>query len=329
MDVPFTWKPTGWFQIGWSHQFDTEPTPLRYFGEDLVAYRGDDGELHVLNAHCTHLGANMAHGGTVEGDCLRCPYHGWLWGPDGQNVSIPYQDRPNRSHPIRVWPTVEQYGCVFVWHQPDGGPPTWEMPDIFMSFPQFPTDPDEYYSPYPLFIERAEREPVHPQVVLENAPDSVHFEWVHRATVTPVALGWEIDGPLWKFLTGWPDTTSDVPDAMSLRIHSHLFGLGGAISAFEGAQNHRLTFTTTPVEHGYSDMFYTVWWPRDGDENPDPPPGLRKVVEDRFMSTMWDDLEIWRYQKYVENPAFAKQDAKPFKAIRKWAQQFYELPPGT
>ena len=39
------------------------------------------------------------------------------------------------------------------------------------------------------------------------------------------------------------------------------------------------------------------------------------------------DLEIWRYQKYVENPPLAKVDAKPYMAMRKWAQRFYEVPP--
>jgi hypothetical protein len=145
--------------------------------------------------------------------------------------------------------------------------------------------------------------------------------------VTPVALDWRVVDEQWQFLTGWPDARSDDPDAMSLRIHSHLFGLGGAISAFEGAQSHRLVFAVTPVEDGYSDMFYTVWWPRnEGDDSMTPPPDLRERVEKEFMVTMWDDLEIWRYQRYVEHPALAHQDAKPYKALRQWAQQFYEVP---
>ena len=49
MKVPFTWKVTGWFVIGWSAEFPVgEVRPLRYFGEDLVAYRDESGELHVL-----------------------------------------------------------------------------------------------------------------------------------------------------------------------------------------------------------------------------------------------------------------------------------------
>ena len=96
MKVPFTWKFTGWFVIGWSAEFPVgEVRPLRYFGEYLVAYRDESGELRVLSGHCRHLGAHIGHGGKVVGDCVECPFHGWRWGPDGTNRYIPYQpDRP-------------------------------------------------------------------------------------------------------------------------------------------------------------------------------------------------------------------------------------------
>ena len=42
---------------------------------------------------------------------------------------------------------------------------------------------------------------------------------------------------------------------------------------------------------------------------------------------MWEDLDIWRYQEYVEHPALAQIDAKPFKLTRTWCQQFYEIEP--
>jgi hypothetical protein len=93
-------------------------------------------------------------------------------------------------------------------------------------------------------------------------------------------------------------------------------------------QQHRLTFTVTPVEKGASDLFYTVWWPRlPGDDSPLPPPDLQQRIDEEFLSTMEDDLEIWRYQKYIDRPALAKQDAKPYKALRKWAMQFYDEDP--
>ena len=44
MDVPFTWRPTGWFQIGWADDLpsDGEAVSFRYFGEELAACRGDE-----------------------------------------------------------------------------------------------------------------------------------------------------------------------------------------------------------------------------------------------------------------------------------------------
>src|SRR5690606_40999396 len=92
--------------IGWAPEFPVgEVRPLRYFGEDLVAYRDESGALHVMEAHCKHLGAHIGHGGTVIGDCVECPFHGWRWGPDGRNTHIPYQpDRPNKALTLRVYP---------------------------------------------------------------------------------------------------------------------------------------------------------------------------------------------------------------------------------
>ena len=57
-----------------------------------------------------------------------------------------------------------------------------------------------------------------------------------------------------------------------------------------------------------------------------PAPKLREQVEDQFLRTVWEDLDIWRYQEYVEHPALSKIDAKPYMAMRKWASQFYEAP---
>src|SRR4029077_10902210 len=34
--------------------------PLRYFGEDIVVFRTEDGTPHVVDAYCPHLGAHLA-----------------------------------------------------------------------------------------------------------------------------------------------------------------------------------------------------------------------------------------------------------------------------
>ena len=56
---------------------------------------------------------------------------------------------------------------------------------------------------------------------------------------------------------------------------------------------------------------------------------LRELIEKQFLSTVFDDLQIWRYQKYVERPPLSKVDAKGYMALRKWATQFYDVPPAA
>src|ERR1700759_4275776 len=75
LDIPF---PFGWFPALLSSELNPgEVKPLRYFGRDLVAWRGEDGVARMLDAHCRHLGAHMGYGGRVSGNHLECPFHAW------------------------------------------------------------------------------------------------------------------------------------------------------------------------------------------------------------------------------------------------------------
>jgi 3-ketosteroid 9alpha-monooxygenase subunit A len=146
--------------------------------------------------------------------------------------------------------------------------------------------------------------------------------------VTPRLLHWEVDGPFYKTTGGFPVPRPDGTERIALKNHGISCGVGGSYAIFEGSYHYRLIFFTTPVDDETSDLFYSIWWPRDpGDVSDVVPPHYRERAEKEFLSTLWDDLEIWRYQVYVETPAFAKRDAKPYGALRKWARQFYELEP--
>jgi 3-ketosteroid 9alpha-monooxygenase subunit A len=325
---PFTWRPTGWFMIGWSAQFTVGTvTPLKYFGRHLVAYRTEESELVVLDAHCPHMGAHLGHGGSVQGDCIACPYHGWTWGPDGANREIPYEDRPNPSKRIRSWTVVEQHECAYIWHDPNGRPPRWDLPSVFSAFDGETADASDYYRAFPELSVKYEREPVHPQLPLENTGDTMHFRYVHRATVWPRLLGLEADESTLWFRSGWPDTSDPSGERMALEIQSIHCGVGNTLSKFDGATPYRLIFCTTPIDDETSDMFYSIWWPKGSDPSDVPPEELRARIEQQFLVTLWDDLEIWRYQEYVEHPALAQIDAKPFKLVRTWCKQFYEIDP--
>jgi phenylpropionate dioxygenase-like ring-hydroxylating dioxygenase large terminal subunit len=98
--LEFKGFPRGWFVVCFSGDLAVGATrSMRYFGRELADYRGEDGVVRVLDAHCPHLGANLAIGGTVKDNCIRCPFHAWRFGEDGQCVEIPYSKKPIPPRP--------------------------------------------------------------------------------------------------------------------------------------------------------------------------------------------------------------------------------------
>ena len=71
---------------------------LTILGQALAVFRDSDGEVHVLDAYCPHLGTNLGAGGHVKGKCLECPFHGWQFnGLDGRCTHIPYSNKSTFS----------------------------------------------------------------------------------------------------------------------------------------------------------------------------------------------------------------------------------------
>src|SRR4051794_6334760 len=104
--------PNGWFVVATSDELSAgEVRSLHYFGRDLVLFRTEGGEPRLTDAYCAHLGAHLGVGGKVEGECLRCPFHGWAYdGASGHCVDIPYGggERIPAKARVRPYPTVER-----------------------------------------------------------------------------------------------------------------------------------------------------------------------------------------------------------------------------
>ena len=121
---------------------------MKYFDQELIAWRAEDGTLTVMVAYCEHLGAHLGYGGHVEGDRIICPFHGWEWNQQGRNVCISVSGSPNRARKIRTWPTVERNESVYVWHHFEGREPYFDVPDIFEAYDDGRSAAD-YYLAYP------------------------------------------------------------------------------------------------------------------------------------------------------------------------------------
>jgi phthalate 4,5-dioxygenase len=111
---------------------DRPLVPVRLFGEDLVAFRDDQGRYGLFDRRCTHRGADMCFGRLEDGG-LRCPFHGWLFDVDGNCLEQPAEPADNNFFKkVRqtAYPCIERNGIVFTYMGPlneQGEPP--ELPD--------------------------------------------------------------------------------------------------------------------------------------------------------------------------------------------------------
>src|SRR5918995_1602966 len=65
--------------------------PVKIMGEEFTLYRGESGVAHLLAHRCAHRGTQLSVG-RVEGDCIRCFYHGWKYESSGQCVEQPAEE---------------------------------------------------------------------------------------------------------------------------------------------------------------------------------------------------------------------------------------------
>ncbi|HET9643626.1 MAG TPA: aromatic ring-hydroxylating dioxygenase subunit alpha [Burkholderiaceae bacterium] len=102
-----------WYVACYPNEIDEKPLGRRVCNEQIVFYRGPEGQVAALENFCPHRGAPLSLGKVVEGR-LVCGYHGLEMGCDGKTVAMPGQ-RVRGFPPIRSYPVVERYGFIWVW----------------------------------------------------------------------------------------------------------------------------------------------------------------------------------------------------------------------
>jgi phenylpropionate dioxygenase-like ring-hydroxylating dioxygenase large terminal subunit len=111
---------------------------VRLMGEDLVLFRRDGGGWALIGRYCAHRGVDLAYGRHEDGG-IRCLYHGWLYGADGQCLEQPAEPEHSRfAAKIRIpsYPCTERNGIVFAYLG-EGDPPPFPFYDCFRA-------PEEY-----------------------------------------------------------------------------------------------------------------------------------------------------------------------------------------
>ena len=84
-----------WHPVAYSGELAPgEPLAVDLLGEALVLWRDSAGTAHAFFDLCIHRGTALSLG-TVEGDEIVCPYHGWRYGSDGACTRDPPARRPD------------------------------------------------------------------------------------------------------------------------------------------------------------------------------------------------------------------------------------------
>jgi len=100
------------------HSVDLAPgraVTIRIMSQDFTLYRGQSGQAHMVDARCPHRGTQLS-AGWIEGDALRCFYHGWKFSPEGRCLEQPAEENAFCDKvAIAAYPVREYLGFIFAF----------------------------------------------------------------------------------------------------------------------------------------------------------------------------------------------------------------------
>lgn len=161
-----------WYACAWDHEVPADkPFGLVVAGEPVVLWRDSTGTLNAFADRCPHRHAPLSLG-RIEGDELRCMYHGMKFSRSGECVHIPASDQRPPNCDVRRFAVEERDGWIWVWPgeaalaDADTIPQAWGLnTDKF-------TDRSgalEYDADY--------------QLINDNLTDLSHLDYVHETTL--------------------------------------------------------------------------------------------------------------------------------------------------
>jgi nitrite reductase/ring-hydroxylating ferredoxin subunit len=312
---PFPCLPTGWYAIALSQELKPgQILSRRYFERDLIAYRLESGEVRVADAFCPHMGANLGRVGCVEGDRVRCRFHGFVYGPDGQCVETPYGGPPPRGARLGGWPVEEKSGLVLVWYDAAGRAPFWDVPALELEgwtnlrFRRFTI-------------------PTHPQETTENSVDFGHFTQIHGFTDGQITEAVKVEGELlttsYRAMRGIPTPNHSW---MQLPVDYDVIVRGLGYSQVNVRIDPlRIRFRTfvlpIPIDDENLDLTLAVASPFDLGPHARL---ISRIMVGIIGREIEQDLDVWTYKTYLHAPKLAKGDG-PVGDYRRYVKQFYPL----
>ena len=96
------------------------PVRVKLLSERLIAWRDGKGNYSLIDEFCAHRGTSLWVGRN-EDDGLRCPYHGWKYGIDGQCIEVPSEPVESgfcAKIKLKSYPLVERGDVLWTYMGP-------------------------------------------------------------------------------------------------------------------------------------------------------------------------------------------------------------------
>jgi vanillate O-demethylase monooxygenase subunit len=197
-----------WYAAAWDHELKPgELISRTILGEPIAVYRAGDGGLVAMEDRCCHRFAPLSKG-RLEGDDVRCMYHGLKFDRTGQCIEIPGQDMIPRTARVKAYPAVEKHSWIWVWMgdpaKADQGliPPAVGFEDPGWTLRSGHMDYEANYL-----------------LINDNLTDFTHLSYVHRnsfgateafARTRPTVERLERGVRIWRWLSNEVLTSADV-----------------------------------------------------------------------------------------------------------------------
>jgi len=107
--------PDHWYPLAWSREVKRgKAHGVRFAGDPIVLVRTESGRVFALEDRCAHRQVPL-HAGVVDGESIRCCYHGWTYDCTGRCTDVPYLGRERLPNGVRSYPCREEAGLIFVF----------------------------------------------------------------------------------------------------------------------------------------------------------------------------------------------------------------------
>jgi vanillate O-demethylase monooxygenase subunit len=161
-----------WYVAAWDHELiDGRKLARTILEKPVVLFRGETGKYVALDDRCCHRGAPLSMG-RIEGDCLRCMYHGMKYDSSGACIEVPGQERIPKTLKVHSYPVEERGHLLWIWM----GDPALADPELIVDYPPL-HDPEWRGLPAYLHYD------ANWLLIVDNLSDLAHLAFVHTNTL--------------------------------------------------------------------------------------------------------------------------------------------------